>query len=89
VVPTFEVEILVPQELTETTRRFLSAAQTSANRILRFSGDDRVIRLTIEATGMNRNEAVRAAAMEVAHILPNSYPEIVEMKETSPSRHRQ
>ena len=85
-VPTFEVETLVPQELTETTRRFLSAAQTSANRILRFSGDQKVIRLTIEATGMNRNEAVRATAMEVAHILPNSYPEIVEMKETGLSR---
>jgi hypothetical protein len=79
--PTYEVEVVIFQPMTQGTRRFLDAARSSANRILDFTGDDRSITLTVEATGMDRNEAVRAAAMEVAHVFPQALPEFVAMKQ--------
>jgi hypothetical protein len=74
----FQVEVTVRQPLDEKTRRFLEAARLSANRIIRFTGDGRFIKLTVEAAGLTHDEALRSAAGEVARILPASKPEFEE-----------
>jgi hypothetical protein len=81
---TYEVEVKVPQPLTEDIRRFLTAAQSSANRILGFRAVDGSIRLTVEAGGATRNEAIRQAAREVAKVFPAGRPEFVEVHRRSP-----
>jgi hypothetical protein len=49
-------------------RQFLADVQRSANRVLRFTGDDEPITVTVEAHGMDTTDAIRAAVREVAHI---------------------
>jgi hypothetical protein len=66
----FEVEVVVQHPLNKQAERFLSSVQRSANRVLRFRGDDRRIVVTVEAHAYDREGAVRAAIQEVAHIYP-------------------
>jgi hypothetical protein len=66
----YEVEVMIPKDLDEQTRRFLDAVQRSANRVVRFSGDSGSIRLVVDVSGMCPEDAVRAAAGEVARIFP-------------------
>jgi len=66
----YEVEVIIPKGLDDQTRRFLDAVQRSANRVVRFNGDSGSIRLTVEVAGMCSEDAVRAAAGEVARIFP-------------------
>ena len=55
--------------------RFLDAVQRSANRLVGFTGDTYSTTLTVEVAGMCREDAVRAAAGEVARMFPNSNDE--------------
>jgi hypothetical protein len=66
----FEVDVVVQQPLDELAKRFLSSVQRSANRVIRFRGDEQRIVLTVEAHSYDREGAVRAAIQEVAHIYP-------------------
>lgn len=66
----YEVEIIIPKDLDDQTRRFLDAVQRSANGVVRFSGDSVEIRLTVEVAGMCPDDAIRAAAGEIARIFP-------------------
>lgn len=66
----FEVDVVVQHPLDQQADRFLTSVQRSANRVLRFRGDDQRIVLTVEAHGYDREGAVRAAIREVAHIYP-------------------
>ena len=66
----FEVDVVVHHPLDEQAERFLIAVQRSANRVIRFRGDDRRIVVTVEAHAYDREGAVRAAIREVAHIYP-------------------
>jgi len=66
----FEVDVFVQHPLDEQAERFLSSVQRSANRVIRFRGDDRRIVVTVEAHAYDRDGAVRAAIQEVAHIYP-------------------
>jgi hypothetical protein len=49
------------------TRRFLDAVQRSANRLVKFSGDHRSIRLTVEVTAGCREEALGAEDISLIH----------------------
>ena len=71
----YEVEVIIPKALDDPTRRFLDAVQRSANRLVRFSSDGVSTTLTVEVAGMCREDAVRAAAGEVARMFPNSNDE--------------
>jgi hypothetical protein len=42
------VEVNLPRALDDQTRRFLDAVQRSANRLVKYSGDNTSIRLTVE-----------------------------------------
>jgi len=66
----FEVDVVVQHPLDDQAKRFLSTVQRSANRVVRFGGDDRRIVVTVEAHAYDRDGAVRAAIQEVAHIYP-------------------
>jgi hypothetical protein len=66
----FEVDVEVQHPLDDRARRFLTGVQRSANRVLRFRGDDRRIIITVEAPAYDREGAVSAAIREVAHIYP-------------------
>jgi hypothetical protein len=66
----FEVDVEIQHPLDEHGRRFLTDVQRSANRVLRFRGDDRTIVVTIEAHAHDREGAISAAVREVAHIYP-------------------
>ena len=66
----FEVDVIVQHPLDEQAERFLSSVQRSANRVLRFHGDERRIVVTVEAHAFDRDGAIRAAVQEVAHIYP-------------------
>jgi len=66
----FEVDVEIQHPLDEQARRFLTDVQRSANRVLRFRGDDRIIIITVEAHAYDREGAVSAAIREVAHIYP-------------------
>ena len=66
----FEVDVVVHQPLDEQAERFLTSVQRSANRVVRFRGDERSIVITVEAHAYDREGAVRAAVQEVAHIYP-------------------
>ena len=61
----YEVEVTIPRPLDEATARFLEAVCRSANRVRRFHGDRAGIHLTVEASGMCREDAVRCAVREV------------------------
>jgi hypothetical protein len=71
----YEVDVTIPKALDATTERFLDAVQHSANNVVRFTGTEGSIRLTVEVAGMCREEAIRAAAGEVARIFPASNDE--------------
>lgn len=71
----YEVDVTIAKPLDDRNRQFLDAVQRSANRVVRFSGDDAKIKLTVEVAGLCREDAVRAAAGEVARIFPNSTDE--------------
>lgn len=71
----YEVDVTINKPLDDRNRQFLDAVQRSANRVVRFTGDERQIRLTVDVAGMCREEAVRAAAGEVTRIFPNSTDE--------------
>ena len=66
----FEVDVIVQHPLDAQAERFLSSVQRSANRVVRFRGDDQCIVVTVEAHAFDRAGAVRAAVQEVAHIYP-------------------
>jgi hypothetical protein len=66
----FEVDVEVQHPLDDRARRFLTDVQRSANRVLRFRGDDQRIIITVEAHAYDREGAVSAAIREVAHIYP-------------------
>jgi len=66
----FEVDVIVQHPLDDQAERFLSSVQKSANRVIRFRGDDRQIVVTVEAHAFDRDGAVKAAVQEVAHIYP-------------------
>jgi len=66
----FEVDVVVQHPLDEQTKQFLTSAQKSANRVLRFQGDDQKIILTVEAHAFDDVGANRAAVQDVAHIFP-------------------
>jgi hypothetical protein len=71
----YEVDVTIAKPLDDRTRRFLDAVQASANRVVRFTGDDGWVRVTVEVAGMCREDALRAAAGEVARIFPASNDE--------------
>jgi hypothetical protein len=66
----YEVDVTIPRPLDEPTSRFLEAVCRSANRVSRFRGDGTGIHLTVEVSGMCREDAVRSAVREVAGIFP-------------------
>ncbi len=66
----FEVDVVVQLPLDDQAKRFLSTVQRSANRVVRFRGDDHRIIVTVEAHAYDRDGAVRAAVQEVAHVYP-------------------
>ncbi len=66
----FEVDVVVQHPLDQQAERFLTSVQSSANRVVRFSGDDQRIVITVEAHAYDREGAVRAAVREVASIYP-------------------
>ncbi len=68
----FEVDVVVQHPLDERSERFLTDVQRSANRVLRFRGDDRTITVTVEAHAYDREGAVRSAVAEVARIYPSA-----------------
>jgi hypothetical protein len=74
----YEVEVIIPKVLDEQTRLFLDAVQRSANRLVRFRSGSGSIRLTVEVSGMCREDALRAAVGEVARIFPASNDERYE-----------
>jgi hypothetical protein len=49
--------------------------------VVRFDGDGSAIRLTVEVAGLSRTDAIRAAAGEVARILPNCDAEFSELRQ--------
>ena len=66
----YEVDVTIPKSLDDRTARFLESARRSANRLIRFKGGADCIRLTVEVSGMCREDAIRSAAREVAGIFP-------------------
>lgn len=62
--------MLVQHPLDEQAERFLTSVQRSANRVIRFRGDDLRIVVTVEAHAYDREGAVRAAVQEIAHVYP-------------------
>ncbi len=66
----YEVDVTIPRPLDEPTARFLDGVCRSANRVSRFRGDGAGIRLTLEVSGMRREDAARSAVREVAGIFP-------------------
>jgi len=67
----FEVDVVAQQPLDERAERFLTSVLPSANRVIRFRGDDRRIVVMVEAHAYDRAGAVRAAIQEVAPYLPS------------------
>ncbi len=66
----YEVDVTIPRPLDEQTARFLESVCRSANRVTRFHGDHAGIRLTVDVSGMCREDAIRSAVREVAGIFP-------------------
>jgi hypothetical protein len=66
----YEVDVTIPRPLDEPTSRFLEAVCRSANRVNRFRGDSAGIHLTVDVSGMCREDAIRSAVREVAAIFP-------------------
>ena len=66
----YEVDVTIPRPLDEQTTRFLESVCRSANRVSRFHGDDTGICLTLDVSGMCREDAIRSAVREIAGIFP-------------------
>ena len=66
----FEVDVVVQHPLDERSRRFLADVQRSANRVVRFRGDDRTITVTVEAHAYDKEGAIVSAVAEVGRIYP-------------------
>ena len=66
----YEVDVTIPRPLDERTTRFLEAVCRSANGVRTFRGDSAGIHLTVEVSGMCREDAVRSAVREVAGVFP-------------------
>jgi hypothetical protein len=80
-----EVDMIVNRPFDDSARRFLAAAQVSANRVLRFRGDDRSITITLETHAMDGDGAVKVALWEIAHVYPGGdYQEVGESRSASP-----
>ena len=71
----YEVDVVVRHPLDERTRRFLTDVQRSANQVVRFRGDERAVCVTVEVAGQCRDDAIRAAARQIARIFPASQDE--------------
>ena len=71
----YRVEVTIAKPLDDQSCRFLDAVQRSANRLVGFSGDTCSTTLMVEVSVMCREDAVGAAAGEVARIFPNSNDE--------------
>jgi hypothetical protein len=71
----YEVDVTVRRPLDDQATRFLDSVQRSANRVLRYRGDAKTITLTVGVGGLCREDALRAAAGEVARIFPASRDE--------------
>jgi N-acetylglutamate synthase/N-acetylornithine aminotransferase len=71
----YEVDVVVHHPLDERTRRFLAAVQHSANQVVRFRGDGSSVCVTVEVAGQFRDDAIRAAARQIAQIFPASNDE--------------
>jgi hypothetical protein len=75
----FEVDMVVQRPLDDAARWFLTDVQRSANRVLRFHGDDSSITITVQAHAMNREGAVKSARGQIARIYPGArYQEVGE-----------
>jgi hypothetical protein len=68
----YEVDMVVQQPLDDRARRFLTEVQKSANRVLRFHGDDSTITIVVEAHGMDQDDAIRLARGHIARIYPGA-----------------
>jgi hypothetical protein len=78
-----EVDMMVRQPLDDRARRFLTDVQRSANRVLRFPGDDSSITITVEAHAMVPEDSVKSARGEIARIYPGcDYQETGEPRVT-------
>ncbi len=66
----YEVDVTIPRPLDAPTARFLEAVCRSANRVRCFRGDAAGIHLTVDVSGMDRQDAIRSAVREVAGIFP-------------------
>jgi hypothetical protein len=69
----YEVDVTIPRPLDDQTTRFLESVCRSANRVSRFQGDSSGIRLTVEVSGMCREDAIRSAVREIAGIFPGRF----------------
>jgi hypothetical protein len=66
----YEVDVTIPKPLDDRTRRLLDSACRSANRVIRFTGSEQCLTLTVNVSGMGRDDAIRAAVREVASLFP-------------------
>ena len=66
----FEVDVIIQHPFDDRSKRFLTDVQKSANRVVRFRGDDTTITVTVEAHAYDRDGAVLSAIGEVARIYP-------------------
>lgn len=62
--------MVVEVPLDARSERFLQSVQRSANRVLRFTGSDVVVVVTVEAHAFDGAGAIKAAIQEVARIYP-------------------
>jgi hypothetical protein len=68
----YEVDMLVRLPLDDTARRFLTDVEKSANRVLRFHGDESSITITVEAHAIDPEDAVKSARGQMARIYPGT-----------------
>ena len=68
----YEVDVTIPAALDDRVRHRLEKAERSADRVVRFEGDARCIRVTVDVDGRSREEAIRSAVREVARLFPAS-----------------
>jgi hypothetical protein len=73
----YEVDMVVQLPFDDNAKRFLTSVQSSANRVLRFHGDDSTINVTVEAHAMDLDGAVKAAQGEIARIYPGTIHQAV------------
>jgi hypothetical protein len=68
----YEVDMVVQQPLDDKATRFLTEVQKSANRVLRFHGDESSITIVVEAHGMHQDDAIKSARGQIARIYPGA-----------------